>query len=191
MTCTLNRCHYSEFVHLARKHVFWAFTEYILLNRVAHGGCSVQLPSPHSSERIPRVRHCLSEWRHRGIERPAPRLGSFVTPSTLDLTACPLHVHSHTHTDRERLRTLFYLTAASNPFHLARLTFSENPVLTACSRKCMDLDSLRAGIAASAALPYLRRNGCSRMVTRVVGCCNVLTYVCLCVYMCIYVTRNC
>ena len=55
----------------------------------------------------------------------------------------------------------------------------------------MDLDSLRAGIPASAALPDLRGNGCSEIVTRVVRCCNVLTYVCMCVCMCIYVTRNC
>jgi hypothetical protein len=78
---------------------------------------------------------------------------------------------------------------------LALNIVSENPVLTATySTKRMNLDSLLAGIAASAALPNLRRKGCSEIVTRVVRCCNVLTYDCLsaymCVCMCIYVTHN-
>jgi hypothetical protein len=58
---------------------------------------------------------------------------------------------------------------------LALNIVSENPVLTAnYSTKRLDLDSLRAGTAASAALPDLRRNGCSEIVTRVVRC-NVFT----------------
>jgi hypothetical protein len=77
ITCTLIRCHYLKFVCLARKQIFCAFTEDIVLNRVAYGGCSVQPPPPPALFRTYSLRssHSLSDWRHRAIERPAPRLG--------------------------------------------------------------------------------------------------------------------
>jgi len=79
--------------------------------------------------------------------------------------------------------------------HLALNIVSEHPVLTATySMKRMDLDSLRAGIAASAAVPDLRRNGCSEIVTSVFRCCSVLTHVCLhmcvCVCVCVFMWRT-
>lgn len=122
MTCTSIRCHYLEFVYLARKHILRVHRR-----RRVKSCCARRLfgTAPHPARTLPNVFLAfitqfvgMMSQNHRTSSAEVKFLRNTVLPRPY----CMSTAYTLTHPERERVRTLFYLTTAPNPFHLARLT---------------------------------------------------------------------